>query len=333
MSVSCRPADYIVSGCIDLGPATSLAEVQELLLLVQSRTYSDVLHVVHARGIIMSLLLQSWQAPDPVFYQTRWFYVLTGSCLATLLWIAHRLRLRVLTDRVRNLLAERLSERERVTRELNDTLLQGMQGLTLLFQGIAVQISPESPLRSKLETAIGQAEQLIIEGRDSIRDLNFPSVDLADALRSLNGEPRLREIGYSVEVTGRERGLQFLVCDEMFQIAHEAILNAFQHASANHVWVTLAYHRASLNLSVVDDGRGINNNSAAKDKSGQWGLVKMKDRASKLQGRIQIVNRVPCGTEVQLSVPAKVAYRAYGLLGAEWLSAVVDLFEGQDSRQ
>ncbi len=206
---SCTTAVLLTTSSPDAstpGPATSLAEVQELLLHMQSRTYSDVLHVVHARGIIMSLLSQRWQAPDPVFYQTRWFYVLTGSCLATLLWIAHRLRLRVLTDRVRNLLAERLSERERVTRELNDTLLQGMQGLTLLFQGIAAQISPESPLRSKLETAIGQAEQLIIEGRDSICDLNFPSVDLADALRSLNAEPRLREIGYSVEVTGREKG-------------------------------------------------------------------------------------------------------------------------------
>lgn len=130
-----------------------------------------------------------------------------------------------------------------------------------------------------------------------------------------------------------ERGLQFLVCDEIFQIAQEAILNAFQHASANHVWVTLAYHRASLNLSVVDDGRGINNNSAEEDKRGQWGLMKMKDRASKLQGRIQIVNRVPCGTEVWLSVPARVAYRAYGLLGAEWSRTLVDLFGKQDSRQ
>jgi hypothetical protein len=63
----------------------------------------------------------------------------------------HRLRVRVLTDRVLNLLAECLSRRERVACELSDTLLQGIQGIILLFQGIAVQVSPNSPLVSKLE--------------------------------------------------------------------------------------------------------------------------------------------------------------------------------------
>jgi signal transduction histidine kinase len=259
--------------------------------------------------------------------------VLAGSFLAIVLWIVHRLRLRILTDRVRNLLAERLSERERVARELNDTLLQGMQGLILLFQGIAVQIPPESPLASKLEIAISHAEQLMIEGRDSVRDLGSSSVDLADALRSLNAEQRQPETGYSVEVTGRERDLQFLVSDEVFQIAREAIVNAFRHASAEHVWVTLTYRRASLDLSVVDDGRGISKSSTEKSNSGQWGLVKMRDRARKLKGRLQILSQVPSGTAVRLSVPATVAYRVGAFFDAAWLRTAGDFFGRGDSKQ
>jgi hypothetical protein len=55
----------------------------------------------------------------------------------------------------------------------------------------------------------------MIEGRDSIRDLHSPGLDLADALRSLNAELRVRGTEYSVEVTGRERGLHLLVCEEI----------------------------------------------------------------------------------------------------------------------
>lgn len=297
-----------------------------MFLLLHCRTYNVVLDAAQATDSFLCLVSPLGRSLESAFYSKRWFCVLAGSFFAIVLWIAYRLRLRILTDRVSNLLAERLSDRERAARELNDTLLQGMQGLILLFQGIAVQIPAESPLASKLETAICHAEQLLIEGRDSVRDLGISSVDLADALRSLNAEQRLPETGYSVEVTGRERTLQLLVSDEVFQIAREAVINAFRHASAHHVWVTLTYHRASLDLTVVDDGRGISNRRAEKNNSGQWGLMKMRDRARKLKGRLQILNHVPSGTEVRLSVPANVAYRVHAFFDAAWLRTAGDFF-------
>jgi len=302
-------------------------------MLLQSRAYSDVLDTAKSTAALVCLVSPLGKSLELVFHQGRWSCVLAGGFLTVVLWIAHRLRLRVLTDRVRNLLAERLSERERAARELNDTLLQGMQGLILLFQGIAVQIPLESPLASKLETAISHAEQLMIEGRDSVRGLGSSSVDLGDALRSLNAEQRLPETEYSVEVTGRERSLQLLVSDEAFRIAREAVVNAFRHASAQHVWVTLAYRCASLDLTVVDDGQGIGKTSAEKNNSGQWGLMKMRDRAHKLKSRLQILNHVPSGTEVRLSVPANVAYREYTLFGTAWLRTVGDFFRRSDTRQ
>ena len=238
----------------------------------------------------------------------RLLAAIAGILVAIFLWTAHRLRLRAHNDRIRNLIAERLSERERAARDVQDTLLQGLQGLVLLFQGIAVQIPREHPLASKMEAALDRAEQFVKEGRDSTRDLHFPNSDLADSLRSLNGEQRPGETGYSVEVTGRERELQFLVLDEVFKIAREAVVNAFHHASATHVWVSLSYHRNSLDLRIVDDGRGIWTDNTQEGGREDLGIAAMKDRAVKLKSSLQILNRAPTGTEVRLSVPARVAY-------------------------
>jgi signal transduction histidine kinase len=247
---------------------------------------------------------------------------IAGILAAIILCTAHRLRLRAHTDRIRNLIAERLSERERAARDVQDTLLQGLQGLILLFQGVAAEIPPEHPLACKMEAAIERAERFVEEGRESIRDLHVPTCDLADSLRSLNGEQRPGETGYSVEVTGQERELQFLVLDEVFKIAREAVVNAFHHASANHVWVTLAYHRASLDLRIVDDGRGIWTDTTQEGQSDNLGIATMRDRALKLKSTLQILNRVPAGTEVRLTVPARVAYRTQLLFDAGWLDAI-----------
>jgi signal transduction histidine kinase len=261
---------------------------------------------------------------EAAFYRATWFYILAALLLVVMIWIAHNLRLRVLTDRLRNLLSERLSERERITRELYDTLLQGMQGLILLFQGIAVQIPPETPLASRAETAISRAERLMVEGRDSVRELRTPNFNLPDALRGLNAEQRPSGTEYSVEVNGRERKLQLLVSDEVFKIAREAIVQAFQHASAYHVWVTLTYRRHELDLIIVDDGRDVSNDVSENGTTGRWGLSGMKGRARKLQSRLLISNRSPTGTEVRLTVPAGVAYDATMFFVAGWLRKAVN---------
>jgi signal transduction histidine kinase len=97
-------------------------------MLLQSRACSDVLDTAKSTAALVRLVSPLGKSLELVFHQGTWSCVLAGGFLTVVLWTAHRLRLRVLTDRVRNLLAERLSERERAARELNDTLLQGMQG-------------------------------------------------------------------------------------------------------------------------------------------------------------------------------------------------------------
>ena len=263
----------------------------------------------------------------PAFYQTSWFRVLAWSAGAVLLWILYRIRLRLVTERLRNLLAERLSERERIARELHDTLLQGVQGLILLFQGISFQIPPETPLATRMEQALERAERLMNEGRDSVRDLRASGLEIDAGLQSLVHEQSLGEVRYSVEIVGEPRELQLLLSDELFKVAREAVLNAFHHAEATWVQATLVYKASSLELRVEDDGRGIPPEIAVKGRHGHWGLTGMRDRARKLEGDLEIGPRAGGGTSVRLIIPARMAYRrspllspkeAFGRLRSKW---------------
>jgi signal transduction histidine kinase len=242
--------------------------------------------------------------------------------VAIVLWLVCRIRVRHHSNRVCNMLSERLSERERIARELNDSLLQGMQGLILMFQGVVVEIPSQSPLAGRLETALIRAEILMIEARDRVRSLHAPNRDLADSLRGLNAEQPLPGTEYSVKVIGRKRKLQLLVSDEVFKIAREAVGNAFQHALAGHVCVTLTYRLTSLSLSVADDGRDVSNDVSEDGTTGGWGYSAMKSRARKLEGKLLISNLSPAGTEVFLSVPSRTAYRGQLWFFVKWLRTV-----------
>src|ERR1700729_1816818 len=87
------------------------------------------------------------------------------------LWFTHRLRLQQIAGRFNARLQERLDERERIARELHDTLLQGVQGLTLKLQSFAEQMPAEQPARKLMEQARDRADEVLAEGRDRVRNL------------------------------------------------------------------------------------------------------------------------------------------------------------------
>jgi signal transduction histidine kinase len=88
---------------------------------------------------------------------------------------------------------------------------------------------------------------------------------------------------------------------ELLRIAHEALANALAHAEARHLEVRLRYGQASLELSVRDDGRGFDEESAAAAKPGHFGLRGMRERAAML-GRFDLESHPGRGTEVKVSV-------------------------------
>jgi signal transduction histidine kinase len=246
----------------------------------------------------------------PTFLQSNWFVLLTILALFALLWIAYSLRLRQVTARVRATLEVRLAERERIARELHDTLLQSFQGLVLRFQAVADRIPPDQPLRSIVEQALDRADAALIEGRDRVHELRTVSGDLARAITDVAGELSVHSTTrFALTIEGHPRELHPMVHDEVANVAAEAIRNAFKHARASEIEAILSYRSGELRFDLRDDGVGLPAGLAAGDApAGHFGLTGMRERAVRAGGALVISSRKNAGTEVTLSIPAGAAY-------------------------
>ena len=124
----------------------------------------------------------------PAFYQTKWFYALCGLAFVAILTGLYRVRVRQVAAQVRGRLEARLGERERIARELHDTLLQGMQGLILRFQAASDRIPAGQPARQLMEQSLDRADKLLAESRDKVKDLRPSASNVADFAQALAAE-------------------------------------------------------------------------------------------------------------------------------------------------
>src|SRR5262249_50196148 len=115
------------------------------------------------------------------------FMVLCAAVIAALMWFAYTARLAQISERMRAQLEARLSERERIARELHDTLLQGFQGLMLRFQSVADTIPADQPARHLIEETMERSDAVLAEGRDRVRNLRGTETndDLAQVIRDI----------------------------------------------------------------------------------------------------------------------------------------------------
>lgn len=212
-------------------------------------------------------------------------------------------------------LDERVAERTRIARELHDTLLQSFHGVLLLFEAVSIEL-PEGQTKRRLDRAIDLAAQAIAEGRDAVQALRSTTVvtnNLAAALRdlaqNLAAETRENTPRFDVTVEGASRDLHPILRDEMYRIAGEALRNAFRHAQARRIELEIRYDRRRLRLRIRDDGKGIAPEVVeAGGRTGHWGLRGMRERAEKIGGKLEVWSEVNAGTEVELTVPARIAY-------------------------
>lgn len=249
----------------------------------------------------------------PTYYQTAWFRSLIVVLFLLVLVGIYHLRLRQVARVVRGRMEERLEERERIARDLHDTLLQSVQGLILKFHAVLKQIPADLPAHNALEKTLDHADQVLAEGRDSIRNLRVHSASLSDlpaAFRTVAEETSQgRGAVFKTVVEGRVRDLHPLVLEECYCIGREAIINALSHSEGQHVEAEIAYDVRQFRLRVRDDGRGIEPKILeAGGRSGHWGLQGMRERAEKIGGQLRFWSRPETGTEVELTVPGATAY-------------------------
>jgi signal transduction histidine kinase len=211
----------------------------------------------------------------------------------------------------------RLAERERIAREVHDTLLQGLNGLILKFQAIADRIAPSDPARAMMDQALDRADQAVGEGRslvEGLRTRDRHGGELVNALRDVGRE--LAKDGSAqlqVIVEGRPRPLHVVAGEELYWVGREALINAFHSARGARVELELSYARRELRLRVRDDGIGIDPTVLQSGgRPGHWGIRGMRERASRIGARLEISSRAGAGTEVDVRVAAAVAYRREG---------------------
>ena len=248
---------------------------------------------------------------DAAWFQTWWFRSLCALAVIGAAWSLYALRLAQATAQIRAREQARLIERERIARELHDTLLQGFQGLVLRFQSVLNRL-PDARSRKLLEDVLSRADEILLEGRERIHDLRSTTTveqDLSKALASFGQElADGRPITFSLSLVGTPRELASRVFEEANRIGREALSNAFAHADASKIEVELSYDEDFVRLRVRDDGRGIGQDVIDSGKAKHWGLFGMRERADAIGSKLSIWSRASAGTEVELAVPAKMAY-------------------------
>jgi signal transduction histidine kinase len=253
----------------------------------------------------------------PAYYQTRWFQ---ASCVAgflALLWGLHRYRLRQIARELNVRLEGRLAERARIARELHDTLLQSFQALLLKFHTVTYLLDRPAEARKRLEGTIEEATQAMKEGRDAVQGMRSSTVvinDLARAITMVGEQLAADQTGrkfaeFRLAVEGATRDLVPLVRDEVNRIACEAVRNAFNHARASRIEVELHYDKRRFRLRVRDDGKGMDPQMLAEGKrAGHFGLPGMHERAELTGGKLAVWSEPDSGTEIELTIPAAIAY-------------------------
>ena len=250
----------------------------------------------------------------PAWYQTTWFNALCVAVGITLLVLMYRMRFAQVRSQLQGRLQERTLERERIARELHDTLIQGFQGIVLLFGATIQRLPSEHPTRDLMSRALVRANEVLAEARDRVSGLrnsmDLPN-DLPTALEQAAQDLlHVQPVEFEMTVKGLRQTLHAVVMEEAYQIGREALANAQRHASAKHIRLEVIFSARRLQLRVQDDGTGIDAEILkGKAIAGHWGLSGMRERARKISARVHIRSQPGGGTEIDLQIPATVAYR------------------------
>jgi len=248
----------------------------------------------------------------PAVTETWWFKALCGLLLLSAAYLAYRWRIRRMARQMAYSLRERVSERERIARELHDTLLQSVQSLILHIHAAAMKLPPRDAARLQLEAALQQADDVVDEGRGRIRELRGEDDKLSfpDAVVAAAARLQPREAGsVQLKISGALRQLDSAIYHDALAIVTEAVANAYNHARASRIEVELQYGAREFRCIVRDDGAGIP--AEVLDGGGRrnhWGLRGMVERAERINARLMLRGGPGAGTEWQLTLPAALAY-------------------------
>ncbi|QJR34074.1 sensor histidine kinase [Gemmatimonas groenlandica] len=231
-------------------------------------------------------------------YRRPWFLVAAGVALAIALFGAHRSVLYTRSVAIRE-------ERSRMAREIHDSLLQGFSGIALQLQAASTRLALSGAQQPLLDRILSLIDQTLAQARDSVFDIRHPSVVQEDFVKACNGaaERILANSGteFRVVLRGRTRRLSPVTHAESLRIVEEALTNVRKHAAASEVVMEFDYQWRGLHVTIRDNGIG-GDLGALQQPSGHWGVLGMRERASRMGGQLSLRSRPEAGTAVSLQV-------------------------------
>lgn len=237
---------------------------------------------------------------EPHLYQRGWFFPLLVVFAGLGIALGYRIRVSHLNHRFALVLAER----NRIARELHDTLLQGLSGITMQLQAVWTRL-PVSKEKQFLGEIIKDAAKCSQEARQSLWGLRagrpgapeFSENLMAVARQAVEGKPISLVLDVDPVSLKSTPGIEF----QLLRIAQEAISNTLAHAFASTLKIELRIHDERLCLAIEDDGLGFSRD--AEQPFGHYGLTGMRERATEIGADFKVSSAPGNGTKIEVRVP------------------------------
>ncbi|MEU5670771.1 sensor histidine kinase [Micromonospora sp. NPDC047762] len=203
-----------------------------------------------------------------------------------------------------------LDERQRMAREIHDTLAQGLTGIITQLEAAEQSRDRSADWRRHVDNALVLARESLTEARRSVQAVRpepLETARLPDALVELGGRwSALNGVRADVATTGTPRPLHPEVEVTLLRAAQEALSNVARHAAASRVGLTLSYMADVVTLDVRDDGAGFDvaDQPASREPGGGYGLTAMRQRVARVGGELAVESEPGNGTAISASVPA-----------------------------
>jgi signal transduction histidine kinase/streptogramin lyase len=244
---------------------------------------------------------------EPRFYQTWWFAALMLLPFGASCYGVYRWRLARVEAAMESRFEAVLGERNRIAREIHDTLAQGFAGVSVQLEIVSRQLGDtSSSVRQHLDTARMLVRSSLAEARRSIWELRSQSSEMEDLASRLSkmaaqmggaSEPKI-----AVQVRGTYRPLPARTEDELLRIAQEAVTNSIRHAAASAIDLELAFDDRLLRMTIADNGKGFSPNGQTGGVNGHFGLKGMRERAAGIDAKLNLDTAPGKGTRLSVEV-------------------------------
>jgi signal transduction histidine kinase len=299
-------AGLLPGSLLDLSGVCELRLVQGWPIREMPKPASFILHMQDMNAIKL-IAAPSWWTTQ------RLTWALCGIALITLAILLWNIVLQQTVKRQTEAIAERitresrLQERQRIGRDLHDTLHQELTGIGMLIGSTRDNIADPPKALTTLQMAERMVQRASVESRGTIQDLMSvtlteqglhtaleesvkPLAQLGGAVFQIQVDSPLPRLGPRVETT-------------LLRIAHEAAANAGRHSQAREVHLSLRGTPSHVIMEQRDDGCGFDPGILRGGDQRHFGLLSMEQRAGKLNGRLEITSAPGTGTTVRVTLP------------------------------